>query len=219
MPAFRNLGKTIVLLILIIALVLGGLIWFDYIGVIQAKRVFAPVYKLLGLDVQNGPAATFSSPFEADLDDDRLAKRLEALNVRSEELDKRESDISQLEESNNQIAETLAGRMDSLTEQQDAFNSNKAQYEDKQKNIRKNVANFNSMPPANVVNILLAMDDQDVIDVLRKADEVAAETGAASQGSFWLQSMPPERAAQIMRKMQTKPAPEAEDEIDVNEPL
>ncbi|MBE6345576.1 MAG: flagellar protein FlbB, partial [Spirochaetaceae bacterium] len=42
----NNIGKIIILLFLIIILVLAGLMWFDYLGVIQAKKIFAPVYKL-----------------------------------------------------------------------------------------------------------------------------------------------------------------------------
>ena len=34
----KSLGKTIVLLILVIILILGGLLWFDYLGVIHAKK-------------------------------------------------------------------------------------------------------------------------------------------------------------------------------------
>ena len=61
------------------------------------------------------------------------------------------------------------------------------------------------MPPKNAVAILVAMDDQDVIDVLRKADEVAAARGEASTVAYWLSLMPGERAAEIQRKMANKP--------------
>ena len=61
------------------------------------------------------------------------------------------------------------------------------------------------MPPKNAVAILVAMDDQDVIDVLRKADEVAAASGQASTVAYWLSLMPGERAAEIQRKMANKP--------------
>ena len=44
----KSFGKTLVLLILVIILILGGLLWFDYLGVIQAKKLFAPFYRLIG---------------------------------------------------------------------------------------------------------------------------------------------------------------------------
>ena len=49
------------------------------------------------------------------------------------------------------------------------------------------------------------MDDQDVIDVLRKATEVAQRNGSASLVAYWLSLMPAERAAVIERKMANKP--------------
>ena len=61
------------------------------------------------------------------------------------------------------------------------------------------------MAPQNSVSILLAMDDQVVIDVLRKVEEIAKRTGTASMGSYWLSLMPAERAAEIQRKMLSKP--------------
>ena len=49
------------------------------------------------------------------------------------------------------------------------------------------------------------MDDQTVIDVLRKVEEIAAANGSSSMGSYWLSLMKSERAALIQRKMISKP--------------
>ena len=65
--------------------------------------------------------------------------------------------------------------------------------------------NLNGMQPLAAVNILIAMDDQTVIDVLRKVEEIAKRSGSSSMGSFWLSLMPPDRAAEIQRKMLSKP--------------
>ncbi len=59
--------------------------------------------------------------------------------------------------------------------------------------------------PQRAVDILLAMDDQNIIDVLRKTEELAAAGGTTSMVSYWLSLMPPERAAEIQRKMASKP--------------
>ena len=61
------------------------------------------------------------------------------------------------------------------------------------------------MRPQAAVDILIAMDDQVVIDVLRKVEEIAKTEGTSSMGSYWLSLMPPERAATIQRKMLSKP--------------
>ena len=61
------------------------------------------------------------------------------------------------------------------------------------------------MKPDAAVAILVAMDDQTVIDVLRKVEELAAANGSSSMGSYWLSLMPSDRAAEIQRKMISKP--------------
>ena len=200
-----GLGKSIFHLILIAILVLGGLLWFDYLGVIHAKRVFAPVYKLFGLAPQTSVTATTSKPLTADLDEDRLAKRIEALDIRTQELDKRETDIKKIEEQNEAIAKELEERKNSQDEREKTFNNQVKKYDDRNTNI-ETIANYlNSMPPKTAVEELLSHDDQDIIDILRKADELAAASKTTSLSSVWLMNMPAERAATIQRKMANKP--------------
>ena len=200
-----GIGKSIFLLILIIILVLGGMLWFDYLGVIHAKKVFTPVYKLFGLAPQTSVSATTSKPLTADLDDDRLAKRIEALDIRTQELDKRENDIVKVEEQNEAIAKELEDRKKSQDEREKTFDNQVKKYDDRNTNIETIAKYLNSMPPKTAVEELLSHDDQDVIDILRKADEIAAENKTVSMSSTWLMYMPAERAATIQRKMANKP--------------
>ena len=65
--------------------------------------------------------------------------------------------------------------------------------------------NLEGMQPTNAVNILVEMGDQDVIDVLRRADEKAAANNTSSMVAYWLSLMPSARAATIQRKMANKP--------------
>ena len=58
----KNIGKTIILLFLIIILILGGLMWFDYLGIIRAKTFFSPIYSLLGLQAQSATASKSTLP-------------------------------------------------------------------------------------------------------------------------------------------------------------
>ena len=71
-----NIGRIILLLVLIIILILGGLVWFDYLGVINAKRYLTPLYRLFGLQTQTSLVSSVGGPFVSNLDDDRFAKRL-----------------------------------------------------------------------------------------------------------------------------------------------
>jgi flagellar protein FlbB len=201
----KGIGKTIVLIFLILILMLAGLMWFDYLGVIQAKKVFAPVYKLFGLSPQTSTTATVSKPLVADLDDDRFAKRLESLDIRTEELDKRETAVTETESKNEEVAKELEDRKNSQDEREKTFNNTVKKYDDREVNIAQIATNLTSMQPKKAVDILVAMDDQDVIDVLRKVEEQAQASKTASMVSYWLTLMPAERAAEIQRKMANKP--------------
>lgn len=200
-----SVGKTIVLLILIIILVLGGLIWFDYLGVIRAKKVFALVYSAFGLAPQTSETATKSNPFSGDLDDDRFAKRIEALDVRTQELDKREEDISKVETQNEAIAKELEERKISQDEREKTFNNQLKKTEDRDANITQISKYLSAMPPKTAVDQLVSMDDQDVIDIFRKTDELAEISRTTSMTSVWLMNMPADRAAVVQRKMANKP--------------
>ena len=202
----KVLGKSILLIILILVLVLFGLLWFDYLGIIHAKRAFSPLFKLAGLSPQTSVSASSSKELvEADLDNDRFAKRLEALDIRSQELAKRESEVKEREDANAQIAQELEDKEQTQAEREKTFNNLVKKYDDRSVNIEQIVANLNGMPPKSAVGILIEMDDQDVIDVLRRADEIAAASGESSTVAYWLSLMPSDRAAEISRKMANKP--------------
>jgi hypothetical protein len=50
----RVFGRIVVMLMIIIAIIIGGLFWFDYLGVLDAKSLFSPALKLPAF--QSGPA-------------------------------------------------------------------------------------------------------------------------------------------------------------------
>ena len=194
MSRSKGLGKTIVLLFLVIILILIGLMWFDYLGIVHAKSLFAPVYKLFGLAPQTSVSVTQNDPsLMADLDEDRLSKRLEALEIRAQELD------------NIQISQELDDLRKSQEEREKTFNNTVKKYDDREVNIVQNAKNLTGMPPENAVAILNAMEDQDVIDTLRKVEEIAQAEGTTSMVSYWMSLMPADRVAVIQRKMVSKP--------------
>ena len=165
-----------------------------------------PVYRLLGMQVQTSVSNAEADPaLAADLDEDRRAKRLESLNIYAEELTKREQDIAAKEAENDQIAQKLEEMRIALEEREKTFNNEVKKYDDRNVNIEQNAKNLNSMRPTDAVEILNAMDDQDVIDTLRKVEEMAVAAGKLSQVSNWLSMMPPDRVAALQRKMTNKP--------------
>ncbi len=203
----KTIGKLLAMLILIVILILGGMMWFDYLGVINARTVFAPIYSMFGLQVQTSATTTTTDlTLIANLEDDRFAKRLESLEILGEELDQREQNVTIAEDQNLQIASELEEMRVALEQQQVTFNNEVERYDDRNTNIEQNARDLAAMRPNDAVEILNAMDDQDIIDTLRKVNEIAAAEGAASQVSNWLSLMPADRVAEIQRKMTSKPA-------------
>jgi flagellar protein FlbB len=190
------------LIVLILILAAGGLIWFDYLGLIQVKERFAPVYELVGLQA----AEPVEQPDdELLLERQRLQKQQKALSIREEELDEREKSIERKEEEVQQKLETLEEREKALAEKEKSFNERVNQYENKRANLRQSAEYFTGMPPEKAVDRLLEMEDQEVIEILRTAERMAQEAGEDSVVSYWLSLMPPERAARLSRKMIKKP--------------
>jgi flagellar protein FlbB len=192
-----------VLVVLIALLAGGGLLWFDYLGIVQSRSVFAPVYRLFGMTPRAGISTLPSE--DGDLDADRIAKRLEAINLRSEELDSKEKDLDRKEGEIEQKAQELDDRLASVEERERTFNEMLRQTDDRAANIGQIADYMNGMPPKKAVDNLLAMDDQDIIDILRNVEAKAKKAGSASSVAYWFSLMPPDRAAEIQRKMANKP--------------
>lgn len=208
MPRGRYIGKIFVLLLLLLILILGGLLWFDYLGVIKVKSLFAPVYSLLGMPVQSSETQNTNandSSLTLVLEDERFTKRMEAIELLKQELVKEKENVALVQAENKQIAEKLQEQQLSQEEREKTFNNLKKMYDDRNVNIEKNAKNLNNMRPNDAVEILNAMSDQDVIDTLRKVDELAVAEKKLSQVPNWLSLMPPDRVAEIQRKMVSKP--------------
>jgi flagellar protein FlbB len=200
----RILGRVIVLLILIAALAGAGLVWFDYLNVIDAKAVLTPLSRLIGLEprsVDNQGEDEILS-----LDAERLAVRLEAQELRSMELDRREADMLTRQGEIEQMAGELEERQKALDERENSINAQAQDAEDKQRNVEQYARYLNGMLPERAVGIITAMNDQDAIDVLRMTETIAQAEGTNSIVAYWLSLMPPERAAELQRKMTGRPS-------------
>jgi flagellar protein FlbB len=199
----RIFGRVIVLLLLIVILAGGGIVWFDYLNVIDAKTVLAPLYRLIGRAPRT--QGDLDPGEELSLDAERLAIRLEALDLRGLELDKRDEVILTREGEIEQMAEELENRQKSLDDRENSFNAMVEASEIKGRNVEQNARYLTGMPPERAVGIIAAMDDQDAIDVFRKTEEIAQAAGTASIVSYWLSLLPPARAAELQRKMAGRP--------------
>jgi flagellar protein FlbB len=191
------------LLLLIVAMAGGGLVWFDYLNLIDVKTVIAPLYRLIGREGRAQPGADPDEP--VNLDAERLAVRLEALDLRSMEMEKREQDISSRRGEIEQMAQELEARQKALDDRENSINAAVEEAETRSRNIEQSSRQLTGMPPQAAVAIIAAMNDQDAIDVLRMTDEIARREGSQSLVSFWMSLLPPERVAELQRKMAGRP--------------
>lgn len=201
------LGRTIVLLLLVVILSLGGIIWFDYLNVIDAKTVLAPFYKHIPFINGEGRTQPKLDPDAIlNLDAERLSIRLEALELRNVELDTRQLDIQTQYGEIAQMAQELEVRQKTLEEWENTLKARVVDAENKDRNVEQNARYLTGMPPRNAVGIIAALDDQDAIDVLRKTEEIAQADGTTSVVSYWFSLMDPVRAAELQRKMAGRPS-------------
>jgi flagellar protein FlbB len=207
MPNFgkpRVIGRIVLLLAIIVALAIGGLVWFDYIGLFDAKALLGPAYRAFGIPSRAGAPIALDSP--ALLEEERMSKRLESLQIRSEELDTREGSIVKKDSELGQKVQELEERGKALDDKEKSFNDKVKQYENRKVNVDQNAQYLTGMPPAKAVEILKSLDDQSVIDILRSVEEQARAAGEQSIVALWLSLMPPDRSAAIQRKMTLKPS-------------
>ncbi|MBU0955332.1 MAG: flagellar protein FlbB [Spirochaetes bacterium] len=199
----RVFGRIVLMILLLAAIVIGGLFWFDYLGILDAKAFFAPALRLLRLPVRSSGDVVSDSP--GLLDEERFVKQLQAIEIQRQELAERERLALEQDAELLSKAREIEERQKNIEEQQKSFNSMLEQYENRRANIEQNARYLGGMPPADAVNILAALDDQTAIDVLRSVEEIAQKAGETSVVAFWLSLMPPERAATLQRKMTEKP--------------
>ena len=196
-------GRVIVLLLLVAVLAAGGIVWFDYLNVIDAKAVLSPLSRFIGRQPRSQPATT---PEEfLNLDAERLAVRLEALDLRNMEIDSRQRDMDSRYGEIEQMAQELEERQKALDERENSLRAQVQDAENKDRNVEQNARYLTGMPPQNAVGIIAALDDQDAIDVIRKTEEIAQAEGTTSIVSFWFSLMEPARAAELQRKMAGRP--------------
>jgi len=200
------IGRSLVLLLLIAILSLGGIIWFDYLNVIDAKGVLAPVYQYIPFIPGGGRTQPRVELDEMlNLDAERLAIRLEALELRNMEMDVRQDDLDSRYGEIVQMAQELEVRQKALEEWENTLNAQTADAENKDRNVEQNARYLTGMRPQDAVNIIAGYDDQDAIDVIRKTEEIAQAEGTTSIVSFWFSLMDPVRAADLQRKMAGRP--------------
>ncbi|MDC7220161.1 MAG: flagellar protein FlbB [Spirochaetales bacterium] len=191
--------KVIFLLLLLAVVIVGGILWFDYLGIIDARQPLALVTGLFGVE----PEEELSD--EADslwlLDEERLKKRQQAVDLQLEEIRVAQEDQQVRKNELLQWAEELSEREKAVSEKENSLNQALDLYDNKNANLEQTAIYWGGMAPKDAVHIMDNMDSLDVVDILRTSERLAQEAGESSLVAYWISLMTPERAAEIQRLM------------------
>jgi len=196
--AVSSVLKIIFLLVLNLVILLGGLYWFDRLGVLDYQKLVGPLMRYLPAFLRRG------EPVVEDpllLDKEFLGKKEQVLSARERELalvkEELERKTLTLQEQETKLAEEAKH----LDEEKKVLSEKISAYDNYKENIKKQAQYFTSMPPREAVERLELLDELLAIDILRQIDQNAQEQGKVSIVPFYLSRMDKSKAASIQRKM------------------
>lgn len=192
------LPQIIALTLLVLVLLAGGALWFNYLGLIDATEAFSPVLRLVGID---GDRDEVQVEAELLLDRERLEKLEEALVLQEEALMQREQELAARDNEITRRQDEIEARERDIQDRENSFNERVRRYDNRREVLVQNSRDLQNMRPEEAVQILAGFDDQLLIDTLRVTEELAQEAGAFSMVPVWLARLPAERASEIQRKM------------------
>lgn len=196
MQRVQQKTKILYLIILIIFIVVVGLFWLDYIGLLNLSRTVKLYSK------KEVPLVVNARDDEPSLiEREEFEKEKEKLIERVEELDRREIKISQSESEIDKEKEELEEIRKGLELEKKKLEEGKKRYSGYRKNVIDLAQKIGSMEPQKAMEIMMRWEDPLVIDVLRQMDTEAAEAGKGSITSYLISLMPNERASRIMYLM------------------
>jgi flagellar protein FlbB len=202
-PRARAWPKIMLYLFLVLALFFGGIFWFDVLGLINATDLFRPVLSLVGLGPELPPIPEDEMLL---LDSLRIQRLDESVSLRLQDIERSRNELHSLEEQVSQRLDELREREIAQEERENSFNDLVRQYDNRRANLIRISQDLTSMRPGEAVAILVGYDDQLLIDTLRITQELADQSGEVSLVSVWLALMPPQRAADLQRKMALRPS-------------
>jgi flagellar protein FlbB len=189
-------AKIIYLIILIIFIVVVGIFWLDYIGMINMNKVIRSYTERDAASVLNA-----SDDEPSLIEREEFEKQKEKLNERIEELDKREASIEQTEKELDKEKEKLAEIRKGLNLEKEKIEKEKKMYSGYKKNVVDLAQKIYNMRPEEAIQIILNWEDPLIIDVLRQMDTDAADAGKTSISSYLISLMPRDRASRVMYLM------------------
>ncbi len=193
-----NLLKVIFLVLLILVITLGGIYWFDHLGMVDYKNYVGPFEKYLpafmmrGVEVSEDPLL---------LEEEFFKKREDILLARTKELELEKQVFEQRSLELQEIEAKLAEEANRLEEEKKVLSEKLREYDNYKENIKRQAGYLTNMPPPAAVERISKLDDLLAIDILRQIDKEAEEEGKVSVVPYFLSLMDPDKAATLQRKM------------------
>lgn len=184
-----NLPLVFILLCILIGLLIGGVYLLDALGIMGKGKIFSNLSKVPGVGVLFAPPKI---TYE-DVKKEELRKLQESIDLKLNELGQKEEKLAIREENAKKREEELALVEEELQRKKEALEKRETIYEDQEAKWQKLVTYYEDMKPDAAAAILSEMDDQIVVEILRRMKK--------AQVSITMMKMNPKRASEISRKM------------------
>ncbi len=199
MPEYSSIPislRIFVLLLIVVLLTILGLFILNSLGIVDSSSLLAPIYGLFNMKTET--QIDVSDPML--LAKQRLAKDYEAVDLLQQEVQKLQTEVDSKNQEVTQKMDDLAEREKQLSEREKLLNQQTKEGDDRMRRLEQMSRQFLGMPPKDAVNVMLAMNVQEVIDVMKITEAMARQAGEDSIVPYWLSIMPPDKAAEIQEK-------------------
>lgn len=195
--------RIIGLFLLLIVLAAGMVVWFDFLGIIDASGIINPVAGLFG-----AARPTVNADNPVLLDEIRIRSMEDALDLRYQDLLNQSDELAKRDQEVSQKSAELVEREKAIDDREKSFNLTRETYDDVSRNRIENSIQLTSMKPEDAVKILANYDEQELVDILRVTEELARKEGKKSLVSVWLSQLPADKVARVQSLMTNKPSGE-----------
>lgn len=186
------------LLVLIVILFLFVLFSIDFLGMYNTKRYFPEFVraKFLG-----ETSLVFDHNSNIILDETRLVKEREAIDIKNQQIEKLKEDLKLKEDSLNKLEFELKQKQKDLDLKQKVIDDIINKYNDEEANILQTAVYLMNMPPEDAVKRLEDLNPELAISYMRKIEELSKKEDRISIVPYWLSLMDAKKAAILLRKM------------------
>ena len=195
MRNISNRAKIFYLILLILFIIGFGVVWMDYIGLLDISS-FADRFR-----GEPGLVTEAQDDEPSLVEREEFDKEKQQLTERVEDLDKREALVAEREKDLEAQKEKLEEVRKGLDLEKKKLTLEKGQYSGYRQNVKVLAEKIVSMPPKSSVDIMLNWEDPLIIDVLRQIDADARDAGKASITSYLMKVMAETKADRASRIM------------------